>query len=206
MIYEEMKNLVLNLPFDEYKEVYNNGSQSILIFRPSKLSERFKHYDVNTNFQIFLKVDSQKEFRPNHLRLLLDLKLRSRELPEMKEELSLAFDKIFYGTDPLIAVKPLLSIPFTQFINPIDISAVLAQLFIIEQNIGYGEKSTFNPPSLYLQGWIRTFINAPQEIDQIVYRICRNTPPLVSYTYQDNIEHKKYNKDAKPLWYLETLN
>lgn len=42
----------------------------------------------------------------------------------------------------------------------------MAQLFIIEQDIGYGGKSTFDPPSLYIHGWIRTFIEAEQEIDQ----------------------------------------
>ena len=202
MIYSEIEQIVLDLPFDTYKEVYNNGTQSILIFRPSKLSSRFANYDINTNFQIFLKIGDNKPFKPNHLRLLLDLKLRCRELPSTKESMLLAFDKIFYGQDPLIAIQPLLSIPFTQFINPIDITAILAQLFIVEQNIGYGNRSTFQPASLYIQGWIRTFIHSDQEIDQVVYRICRNTPPQVSYTCQDNKNHKKYNEQAEPLWYL----
>ena len=201
MKYNDMLQIVKNLSFDTMMCVYDNGKQSIHIYRPSKLSNRFKDYDVNTNFQIFLQIGNSKPFRPNHLRLLLDLKLRSRELPDKKTDLLLAFDKIFYKKDPLKAIKPLEKIKFTQYINPIDITAVLAQLFIIEQNIGYGKKSTFNPPSLYLQGWIRTFINSEQEIDQIVYRICRNTPPLVEYTCQDNKNHKKYKKDSKPLWY-----
>lgn len=72
-------------------------------------------------------------YRPKHLRLLIDLNLRPREVPSAR-----------------------------------DIIAVLSQLFIIEQDIGYGEKSTFTPPSLYIHGWIRTFIIAEQEIDQIV--------------------------------------
>lgn len=184
-------------------EVYNNGEQSILIFRPSTLPKRFKDYDVNKNFQIFLKIGNDKPFRPNHLRLLIDLKLRARELPQCREELLIAFDKIFYGVEPLEAIQPLNNIHFTQYINPIDITAVLAQLFIIEQNIGYGNKSTFNPPALYIHGWIRTFIASYQEIDQIVYRICRNTPPAVKYTCQDNKNHSKYNSDAKLLWYLD---
>ena len=97
---------------------------------------------------------------------------------------------------------PLTHIRFTQHINPIDITAILAQLFIIEQDIGYGDKSTFAPPSLYIHGWIRTFIASEQEIDQIVYRICRNTPPAVKYTCQDNKNHHNYNPNAEYLWYL----
>lgn len=196
-----MKDIVLNLPFDTMTEVYNNEKQTILIYRPSTLSERFKKYDVNKNFQIFLKIGDDKPFRPNHLRLLIDLKLRARELPQVTEELLIAFDKIFYGEEPLVAIKPLTLIHFTQYINPIDITAILAQLFIIEQDIGYGSKSTFDPPSLYIHGWIRTFIESNQEIDQIVYRICRNTPPAVKYTCQDNKNHPKYNPNATLLWY-----
>lgn len=159
-------------------------------------------YITNYNFQIFLKIGDDKPFKPNHLRLLIDLKLRAREIPQSRIELLTAFDKIFYGAEPLKAISPLTHINFTQYINPIDITAVLAQLFIIEQNIGYGNKSTFNPPSLYIHGWIRTFIASDQEIDQIVYRICRNTPPTVKYTCQDNKNHPEYNPNAKLLWYI----
>lgn len=201
MDYQSMLNIILELPFDVLTTVYSNNSQSIMVYRPSTLSERFKNYDVNTNFQVFLKIGDEKPFRPNHLRLLLDLKLRSRELPAVKDKLLLAFDKIFYKEDPLKSIEPLIGIPFTQYINPLDITAVLAQLFIIEQNIGYGGKSTFDPPSLYIHGWIRTFIDANQEIDQVVYRICRNTPPAVKYTCQDNHNHKSYNPISEPLWY-----
>ena len=202
MKYDDMLNFVLKLPFDTMTEVYNNGKQSILIFRPSTLPKRFKDYDVNKNFQIFLKIGNDKPFRPNHLRLLIDLKLRARELPQCRKELLIAFDKIFYGVEPLEAIQPLNNIHFTQYINPIDITAVLAQLFIIEQNIGYGNKSTFNPPALYIHGWIRTFIASDQEIDHFVCRICRSTPPSVKYTFQKNKNHSKYNPDAELLWYL----
>jgi hypothetical protein faci_02346 len=202
MTYNEMKAIVLGLSFDTMTEIYSNGKQSIQIYRPSTLSERFKNYNITTNFQIFLKIGNDKPFRPNHLRLLIDLKLRAREFPQSKEELLIAFDKIFYGMEPLDAIKPLTHIHFTQYINPIDITAILAQLFIIEQDVGYGSKSTFDPPSLYIHGWIRTFIASAQEIDQIVYRICRNTPPAVKYTCQDNKKHPKYNPNADYLWYI----
>ena len=197
-----MRKFALSLPFDTMTEVYNNGEQAILLYRPSTLSKRFKNYDVNTNFQIFLRIGNDKPFRPNHLRLLIDLKLRAREIPESRKKLLSAFDNIFYGEEPLNAIKPLTCFSFTQYINPIDITAILAQLFIIEQDIGYGKKSTFEPPSLYIHGWIRTFIESNQEIDQIVYRICKNTPPAVKYTCQDNKKHPKYNQNPKPLWYV----
>lgn len=201
MTYNEMLEIIDNLPFDQMTEVYFNGSQSISVFRPSTLSQRFINYNVKTNFQVFLTIGNNRPFRPNHLRLLIDLKLRAREYPEHNNKLLLSFDKIFYGSDPIKAISGIMHIPYLQYINPIDITAVLAQLFIIEQNIGYGRKSTFAPPSLYIQGWIRTFIDADQEIDQIVYRISRNTPPAVKYTCEDNKNHKNYTPSAQPLWY-----
>lgn len=202
MTYNELRETILDLEFDTMTLIYDNGEQKILVFRPSTLSDRFKDYDVNTNFQIFLQIGDEKPFRPNHLRLLIDLKLRSRELPQTREDMLIAFDRIFYGEDPLLAIKEISHIYFTQFINPLDITAVLAQLFIIEQDIGYGSKSTFEPPSLYIHGWIRTFIHSEQEIDQIIYRICRNTPPAAKYTCQDNKNHLNYNPEPVELWYI----
>jgi len=201
MVYEKMLKIVVDLTFDQMTEVYSTDSYSVLILRPSKLSERFKKYDVNTNFQIFLKIGDAEPFRPNHLRMLIDLKLSAREYPKYNVRLLFAFDEIFYGADPIVAVAGLKNIEYTQHIDPLNVTAVLAQLFIIEQTIGYGRKSKFNPPSLYIQGWIRTFIDSEQEIVQIVYRIARNTPPAVKYTCQDNKNHKKYNPSAKSLWY-----
>lgn len=84
-----MKQMILDLPFDTMTKVYSNGEHSILVYRPSQLSQRFKDYDVNKNFQIFLQIGNNKPFRPNHLRLLIDLKLRSRELPQVKKNSSL---------------------------------------------------------------------------------------------------------------------
>ena len=74
MTYDEMKEIVLDLSFDTMTEVYNNGEQAILIYRPSTLSEIFKNYEVNTNFLIFLRIFYFIPFRPNLLRLLIDLK------------------------------------------------------------------------------------------------------------------------------------
>ena len=201
MTRSELYDIMIDLPFDEMCELYQNGEQTVSVYRPSQLSSRFKDYDVNKNFQIWLQIGNEKPFKPNHLRLLLDLKLRSRELPDSKDALLKAFDNIFYGMDPISAISSVKHIRFTQYINPIEITAELAQLFIVEQDIGYGTRSKYDPPSLYIQGWIRSFINDNQEIDQIVYRIVRNTPPLVKYTCQDDANHRLYNENASPLWY-----
>lgn len=201
MNYTELERIIIDLPFDEEKEIYSSKGQTLYVVRPRELSERFKEYDASKNIQIWLKIDGKKPFKPNHFRLLIDLYTRVRECPESKDILLEVFDRIFYGEDPLKLMHLLDPYTYTQAINPIDIEVVLAQLFIAEQNIGFGKKSKYNPRSLYIQGWIRTFINADYEIDQVISGISYNRPPIVGYTKQDDKNHKEYNPNAKPLWY-----
>lgn len=201
MKYSDLEKIIIDLPYDEEKEIYSNNGQTLYVIRPKKLSERFKEYDSSKNIQIWLRIDGKKPFKPNHFRLLIDLYTRVRECPETKQTLLEVFDRIFYGEDPLDVMHLLDDYKFSQAINPIDIAVVLAQLFIAEQNVGFGKKSKYNPRSLYIQGWIRTFINADYEIDQVISGISYNRPPLVGYTKQDDKNHKDYNPNAKPLWY-----
>ena len=56
---------------------------------------------MKKNFQIWLK-EGEREFRPNHLRVMIDLNLRIRSRGDLKERLLFAFDNIFYGRDPLL--------------------------------------------------------------------------------------------------------
>lgn len=202
MKYSDLEKIIIDLPYDEEKEIYSNNGQTLYVIRPKKLSERFKEYDASKNIQIWLRIDGKKPFKPNHFRLLIDLYTRVRECPETKQTLLEVFDRIFYGEDPLDVMHLLDDYKFSQAINPIDIAVVLAQLFIAEQNVGFGKKSKYNPRSLYIQGWIRTFINADYEIDQVISGISYNRPPLVGYTKQDDKKHKDYNPNAKPLWYV----
>ena len=202
MKYSDLEKIIIDLPYDEEKEIYSNNGQTLYVIRPKELSERFKEYDASKNIQIWLRIDGKKPFKPNHFRLLIDLYTRVREYPEAKQTLLEVFDRIFYGEDPLDVMHLLDDYKFSQSINPIDIAVVLAQLFIAEQNVGFGKKSKYNPRSLYIQGWIRTFINADYEIDQVISGISYNRPPLVGYTKQDDKNHKDYNPNAKPLWYV----
>lgn len=203
MNYQQAYSIAEKLKFDKETTVYNNGEYEIYLIRPSELSNRFKHYDVNRNFQIFLKKGNEQAFRPNHLRMLIDLKLRVRENPNIRYQLLEIFDMIYYGDDIEYAIESLKNERFEQFIDPLIVIAYLSLFFLVEQDMGYAGESKFSPPSLYIQGWIRMFINVDKEIDEIVMRICKNTPPAVRYTCQDNKNHRNYNPHAKPLWYLE---
>lgn len=202
MNYEELKKFIYSVPFDTMTEVYRNGDVVLSIFRPTKLSKRFKDYDVNKNFQIYMKEGNDKAFRPNHLRLFIDLKLRVMEHPELRKTLLEAFDEIFYGSDPCEVISEIEKSKFKLCLNSIKITTALAQLFLLEQNEGFGKKSKYDPPSLYLQGWIRTFLNDASSIDDLLKSLTRNNPPKVKYTKNDDKNHKDYVNDKSLLWYL----
>ncbi|MFT4309044.1 MAG: hypothetical protein ACMXYL_00995 [Candidatus Woesearchaeota archaeon] len=202
MLKSDMLKIVKELQFDKPVVVYKNEVTEIILLRPSILSNRFKYYDKNKNFQVWIK-QGGKKFRPNHLRLLIDLNLRARCREDLIIELLSAFDNIFYGKDPEIELQRLSEQKFEHYLNDIITIGVLSQTLILEQEYGYHKESKYNPPSLYLQGWIRAFICNIKEIDILLARICGNNPPEVRFTCQDDKNHKKYSKENKPIWYLE---
>ena len=198
-----MFKVVKSLPFDKKKVIYKEGDLSIYIFRPSKLRKRFEGYNVKKNFQIWLK-EKNREFKPNHMRIFIDLNLRVRSKPRLKKELLIAFDNIFYGKDPEKELSRLAKEKYDHSLNPIIAIGILAQLLIIEQEYNYNKPSNFMPPTLFFQGWVREFIDNPKEIDNLCMSVAHGQPPIARYTEQENQKNKKYVKNRKPLWYLTT--
>lgn len=197
-----MFKIVRELSFDTRKVVYKEGDTEIWLFRPSKLSARFKDYDAKKNFQIWLK-EGEREFRPNHMRVLIDLNLRARSNPKLKEKLLLAFDNLYYGKDPEKELLELSQQKFEHFLNSIIVIGILAQLFHIEQEYGYARESKFDPPNLFFQGWIREFIDNPKEIDNLCMSVCHRQSPITKYTIKENKKHKKYTANLNSLWYMK---
>ncbi len=199
---EKMLEIIKKLPFDRKKAVYSDGETEIYLLRPSELSSRFAKYDVKKNFQIWLKQGS-REFRPNHLRVFIDLNLRIRSNPAAKKVLLLAFDKIFYGEDPKKVLAALAKRKFGLYLNGIQVIGCLAQLFILEQEYAYHRESNFEPATLFFQGWLRQFIDSHKEIDNLCMSVCSGQPPAAKYTCKEDRKNKKYSPKNKPLWYLD---
>lgn len=194
--------IVKSLEIGGNKTIFEDKNYRIWIHRPSKLTKRFESYDLSKNFQIWLR-DGEREFRPNHLRMLIDLNLRVRSRPDLKKKLLTTFDNIFYGADPEVEIKSLKNENFEHFLNPLIIIAILAQLFHIEQEYGYTRASKFEPPNLFLQGWIREFIDNPKEIDNLCMSVSKGQPPVAKYTVSENKKSRKYCDNRQALWYLE---
>ncbi len=202
MKYSEVMEIVKNLPYDTEKLILDAEGIKISIIRPSQLPKGFYKYDPAKNFQIWFQ-EGERKFKPNHLRVMIDLYLRSRSREDLKKELLLAFDSIFYGEDPEAAIKALKNEAFEHFLNPLIIIATFCQLFITEQEYGYPGESNYDPKTLFFQGWIRQVIVDSKEIDNVVMSIANNQPPVAKFTYKENKKHKKFDSGFKSLWYLE---
>ena len=198
----ELLEVVKELEFDMDFVLFEDEHVKLYINRPSKVSSRFKNYNPSKNFQIWMN-EGQRTFRPNHLRLLLDLNLRIRSKPETKKELLYSFDRIYYGDDPKIALHRLINKVFEHFLNQIVLIGHLAQAFLVEQEYNYNKVSKFSPPSLFLQGWIRQFIDSPNEIDNLAMSVAKGQPPISKYVDLENKKSKKYAGNLKPLWYID---
>ncbi len=201
MKYAQRLDLIKDLRFDEETFIYTDGELELYVFRPSELSKRFENYDAKKNFQIWLR-DGERRFRPNHLRVFIDLYLRVRSRPDLKNKLAIAFDGIFYGEDPDDLVKVFEDETFDHYLNSLHITMCLSQLFLIEQAYGYHRESKYNPRTLFYQGWIRQVIGSDKEIDNLIMSISRGQPPAVRYTSGDDQNHKKYEGRPKALWWL----
>ena len=134
---------------------------------------------------------------------MINLHLKVRSRPDLKNELLIAFDRIFYKENSLLAIKNLLNENFEHYLNSISIIAVLSQLFILEQDYNYEGASNYEPPTLFYQGWIRQFIDSPKEIDNLSMSVCSRQPPAAKYTSLENRKHKKFKEVNPFLWYLE---
>ncbi len=197
--YPELFERIKNIKIGEQETILKRDDFEIYVLRPTKV---FKSYDPNKNFQIFLRLSSGREFRPNHLIVMIDLNLRVRDNPSTKEKLLTLFDNIFYKKNYINELQELRKIPFIHFLYDLEIITTLYILLLIEQDYNYPDTSKYNPKTLFLHGWVRQFLCNGKEIDNMVMSLCKSQPPQAAYTREDDMNHKKYNAHREPLWYL----
>jgi len=199
MEYSDLLYEIKSLKIGNSISIFNEYGVEIFISRPEKA---FKDYKLEKNFQVFIK-EGERTFRPNHLRVMLDLNLRVRSRPDLKNDLLNSFDDIYYRKNSIVSIQNLESEKFEHFLNPIKVIAILSQLFIIEQDFNYDRESNFEPPTLFYQGWIRQFIDNTKEIDNLAMSLCNRQPPSAKYTNLENKKSKKFIEQLPRLWYLD---
>lgn len=196
---KELKSLLVG----SKKRIYVESNTEFIAKRPQKPGRNLKRkYSAERNIQIWIK-EGAHEFMPNHLRILLDLEFKLRFYPNYKEDLMLAFDRLYYGEDPNKISEDFKNLKFSKELKSLKYDLYLAQLFFAEQEVGYHFNSKFDPKYLYLQGWIRCVLSRELEIDKLLWSATRNPPP-VRFTKKDNKKHKEYDPYVKPLWWTPT--
>jgi len=199
---DKLFDIVKELGYDNKKSIHSYDNAEIYIIRPSKLSKNFVNYDPSKNFQIWLR-ENNMDFRPNHLRILIDLNLRIKSRPDLKNKLLSAFDSIYYGEDPEKVLYSLKEENFNLYLNNLMTIGILHQLFLVEQEYSYNKESHFEPPSLFLQGWVREFMDSPKEIDNMCMSVAHGQPPINRYVSLENKKDKKYQNNLEGLWYIK---
>lgn len=125
MNYIELYKKIEILKIGETISIYKESDIEIFVVRPVS---KFKDYDEKKNFQIFLK-EGEREFRPNHLRIMIDLHLRVRSRQDLKIELLKAFDKIYKKENSFEAIKKIENENFEHYLNSLKVIAILINFF-----------------------------------------------------------------------------
>ena len=117
MNYIELYKKIENLKIGETISIFKESAVEIFVIRPLN---KFKDYDEKKNFQIFLK-EGERKFRPNHLRIMIDLHLRVRSRPDLKIELLKAFEKIYNKENSFEAIKRIENENFEHYLNSLKV-------------------------------------------------------------------------------------
>ncbi|MEM3402237.1 MAG: hypothetical protein QXH08_03305 [Candidatus Hadarchaeales archaeon] len=203
MKFETVEKKIRKLGVGEEMELYTSENCSrIYVRKPEKVPKRLvRKIPPELNFQIFLKIPEKEEFRPNHLRVLIDYHLKKKSRPELFRPLISSVEKIYAGEDPDILLKDFDTYNFPMQIDPLDITFYLTQLFMVEQKItwgeGSGQESNYDPPHLFFMGYLRMVFDDAQEIDKICWGAANRNPPQARYTKYDNKKGKEYKEDGR---------
>lgn len=185
MKYQQILDEINSLKVGERKEVYSQEGDKVIIFRPKTLGRTLKKkdYDPSKNFQIILKKSNEKEFLPNHLRILIEVNHKIRGDDKKAEEFFNIIEKIYSGEDPLAFEEQLKKLGLNDELDSSIITLCLIQLFMAEQDINY-TTGKVQPPRAFLMGYLRFIKSKEQNIDKILWSSTRH-PPRIEFWKRD---------------------
>lgn len=182
MDYASLKDRILSIPIGKREDIYPTAKGvTVFVNKPLKVPTKLKQskrYDAQKNFQIGLSKGSQKEFLPNHLRILMDLNFKNGEDKEKAQILFDAIEAVYDGEDPLKFEKKLQALRFEREIETAFTDLCLSQLFMLEQDINY-HFGNVQPPRAYLMGYIRMVRLKAEEIDKLLWSSTRHPPRTI---------------------------
>lgn len=165
----EMSQLIkelLTLEEGEHRIVYTGEKGvKVTVTHTGKLSPR--------DFGVGLINLNEQEFRPTHIRLLIDLYIKKISNEAGAYKLFLALEKINNGTDPGEIKNEVKELKFPMQLDDAETNLYYTQLLMVEQDINYapgtGKQSKLNPPHEYLMRFIRWVASGDATIDRILF-------------------------------------
>lgn len=162
--------------------------QAAALLRKLKPKERRTFYKSEDNTEVFvehtgkfsphdfavgLKNPKKEEFRPTHIRLLVDLYIKNESNPEDAKKLFMALEKMFSGEDPEKLVGEIENLNFPMKFDSPETNLYYAQLLMIEQDFNFGpgapKRSRLDLPREYLMRFIRWVASGDSQLDRIIF-------------------------------------
>jgi hypothetical protein len=126
------------------------------------------------DFAVGLVIPGQAEFRPTHIRLLVDLYIKKMSNPEGAHKLFVALERVNFGEDPKKLTGKLKRLNFPMKFDSPEVNLYYAQLLLIEQDFSFGpetykKQSKLKPPREYLMRFIRWVASGDDQLDRIIF-------------------------------------
>ena len=162
----QLSNELRNLSKGEYRIIYKSQKNvEVTVTQTGKHSER--------DYAVGLNLPGQEEFRPTHIRLLIDLYIKRESNGKDFKTFFKSLEDVYAGQDPKSFVEELRTLTFPMQLDEPEINLYIAQLLMIEQDFNFGpdapKKSKMDPPREYLMRFFRWIAAADTQIDRIIF-------------------------------------
>jgi len=125
------------------------------------------------DYGVGLILPGQDEFRPTHIRLLIDYYIKRESNQPGTMQLYGCLEKVYLGDDPILFKDQLASINFPMSLDEGEVNLYISQLLFIEQDFNFGpgapKISKMNPPREYLMRFFRWVFSGDSQIDRIIF-------------------------------------
>ncbi len=175
---EQATKQMLDLKEGEFRKVYTSQDGTVVTaLHTAKHSPK--------DFAVGLEIPGQKEFKPTHIRLIVDVFLKRASNQHGAEQLLGLFERLFNGEDATALAMEAKRLEFLMKFDSAETNLYYAQLLFVEQDINYGgqygKTSKMKLPRNFLMSFLRFAMSGDKEIDKVVFQAVRNLPPPKKY-------------------------
>ena len=125
------------------------------------------------DYAVGLIIPGHEEFKPTHIRLLIDFYIKRESNQSGARELHNYLEKVYIGEDPVIFSEALEKIQFPMHLDENETNLFISQLLFIEQDFNFGpgapKTSKMDPPREYLMRFLRWVASGDSQIDRIIF-------------------------------------